>query len=405
MLPADYLIIGAGAIGLSIARALKSRLPDAKILILDKEKKEAEHASGRNSGVLHAGFYYSADSLKARFTVEGNRRLKAYCTEKNIPINTCGKLVVAQDPSEVAGLNILYKRGLKNGSTLSLISEEEAREIEPNVRTHKQALYSPDTASVDPKQVCQALKQDLLNSGTSFSFETHYLSRKKNVVETSKGTFEAKTIINCAGLYADKIAHEFGFGQRYTIIPFKGLYLKYTKNTTDIRTNIYPVPNLKNPFLGVHFTKTVDGSIKIGPTAIPAFWRENYQGMRHFNFSEMLSIVGYEAKLFLSNKFNFRNLAFEEMRKYRKSSFISLAEKLVQSIDPAGFTEYTKPGIRAQLLDKTTLELVQDFVVEGDGKSVHVLNAVSPGFTCCFPIADHIVNHFIMAPPRQTIPL
>jgi L-2-hydroxyglutarate oxidase len=181
------------------------------------------------------------------------------------------------------------------------------------------------------------------------------------------------------------------------MIPFKGLYLKYTKNTTDVKTNIYPVPNLKNPFLGVHFTKTVHGDIKIGPTAIPAFWRENYHLNTGFNPGEMSEVLFYESKLFLTNAFGFRGLAFDEMQKYIKSHFIKLAQNMVQSIDPAGFTEFTKPGIRAQLLDKQTLNLVQDFVVEADAKSVHVLNAVSPAFTCAFPFSKHIVDQYIAA--------
>lgn len=179
------------------------------------------------------------------------------------------------------------------------------------------------------------------------------------------------------------------------MMPFKGLYLKYTKNTTDIKMNIYPVPNLKNPFLGVHYTKTVTGDIKIGPTAIPAFWRENYHGLSKFDLNEFATTVNYQSRLFLTNSFKFRELAFEEMRKYNKAYFVSLATAMVQHIDPKGFTTWTKPGIRAQLLDKTNLSLVQDFVVEADKNSVHILNAVSPAFTCAFVFADFIVENYL----------
>lgn len=391
----DYLIIGAGIIGLSIARKLKEKYPAAKICILDKEEDTAFHASGRNSGVLHAGFYYSADSLKARFTVTGNRALKEYCRTKNLPVNECGKLVVARNEHELGQLDELYKRGLRNGSRVLMIDEEEAERLEPNVRTFKRALYSPDTASIDPAAVCRALKEDLHDAGVIFSFSTEYQGRKGRTVRTSQGEFTAKTTINCGGLYADKIAKDFGFGRRYTIIPFKGLYLKYTKNKTDVGMNIYPVPNLKNPFLGVHFTKTVDGSIKIGPTAIPAFWRENYSGWEHFRPGETAAIGYHEARLFLTNAFGFRNLAFEEMRKYSKAHFVRLAAGMVKEIDPAGFTEYTRPGIRAQLLDKKTSHLLQDFVVEGDKQSIHILNAVSPAFTCAFPFANFVTEQYL----------
>ncbi len=390
-----YIIIGSGIIGLAITRELKKRQKDASILIIDKEEREAVHASGRNSGVLHAGFYYTADSLKARFTVEGNRALKKYCCIKNIPVNACGKLVVANDAQELEKLYELEKRGKSNGSSIKIIDEEKTKSIDPNVRTFKKALYSPDTASVNPVEVCAALKKDLTEEGIEFLFQTQYLGHKGNAIQTNQGDFEAEKFINCAGLYADKVAQGFGFGHKYTMIPFKGLYLKYTKNITDVKVNIYPVPNLKNPFLGVHFTKTVTNEIKIGPTAIPAFWRENYDGLENFQLDELVNILGHEALLFFSNAFGFRHLAFEEMKKYNKSYFVGLARKMVHAIDPKGFTQYTKPGIRAQLLDKEKSALVQDFVVEGDHKSVHILNAVSPAFTCSFPFAKFVVEKYI----------
>lgn len=391
----DYLIVGSGIMGLSLGLCLKKNFPKANIVIIDKESHEAFHASSRNSGVLHAGFYYTADSLKAKFTVAGNRALKAYCRQKAIPVNECGKLVIAQNENELGHLDELLKRGQRNGSNVRIVSEDEAKEIEPNVKTFKKALYSPDTASLNPKEVCRSIKEDLESLGVKFYFNAKYLGHNDQVVRTSVGDFEAKRLINCGGLYADKIAHDYGFGKKYTVIPFKGLYLKYTKNKTDVKTNIYPVPNLNNPFLGVHFTKTVDGDIKIGPTAIPALWRENYYFNANFNLGEALEILSHETSLFVSNAFGFRKLALEEMKKYNKKYFVELAINMVQKIDPNGFTEYTKPGIRAQLLDKTTHLLVQDFVVEGDQRSLHVLNAVSPAFTCSFPFAEYIVKTYM----------
>jgi (S)-2-hydroxyglutarate dehydrogenase len=392
----DFIIIGSGIIGLTIAHALKNRKSNARILILDKEPGEARHASGRNSGVLHSGFYYTADSLKAKFTVEGARAMKAYVRSKGLSLNQCGKLVVAQNEHELGQLDELLRRGQRNGSNVRLMDEAEVFDIEPNVKTFKRALYSPDTASIDPKEVCTALKEDLLKAGVEFSYNTKYSGHSGNIIQTNQGDFEADKIINCAGLYADRVAQDFGFGAKYTMIPFKGLYLKYTKNKSDVNINIYPVPNLKNPFLGVHFTKTVTGEIKIGPTAIPAFWRENYDSINGFSTKEMAEVLFFESKLYLTNAFNFRSLAHEEMRKYSKNYFISLAQSMVKYIDPKGFTEWTKPGIRAQLLDKQTLSLVQDFVVEGDKKSVHVLNAVSPAFTCAFPFSQYVVDSFVL---------
>jgi len=392
----NFIIIGSGIIGLTVAKAIRARKPDAGILILDKEQGEAYHASGRNSGVLHAGFYYTADSLKAKFTVEGSRAMKAYVQSKGLKINQCGKLVVAQNEYESGQLDELLRRGQRNGSKVSLISEEQVFDIDPNIKTFRRALYSPDTASIDPKEVCAAIKEDLVKANVVFSYNTKYLGHSGNTIKTDQGEFEAEKLINCAGLYADRVAHDFGFGTKYTMIPFKGLYLKYTKNKTDVSINVYPVPNLKNPFLGVHFTKTVNGDIKIGPTAIPAFWRENYDLKSGFSMNEMAEVMFYESKLYMTNAFNFRVLAHEEMHKYDKNYFISLALSMVKHIDPKGFTEWTKPGIRAQLLNKETLSLVQDFVVEGDDKSVHVLNAVSPAFTCSIPFSQYVVDHFIV---------
>ncbi len=394
---ADYIIIGAGIIGLAIARELRSRYPGAAITMIEKESDVAYHSSGRNSGVLHAGFYYSADSLKAKFTRDGNFAMKDFCRQNGLKLNECEKVVVAKDESELEPLFELDRRGKRNGVDVKIITEEELKEVDPNARTFKFALYSPNTATVDPTALNKALRDELLTSGVKILFGEGY--KKKidgNTIETHTGKIlSAKKLINTAGLYADKIAKDFGYSRHYTIIPFKGIYLKYTKKDKPIRTNIYPVPNLKNPFLGVHYTITVDGTIKIGPTSIPAFWRENYKGMDNFKAGELGNILGWESRLFVSNAFGFRGLAFDEMKKYNKSYFVDLATTMVHHIDKSGFTEWSKPGIRAQLLNTKTLELVMDFVVEGDNTSIHVLNAVSPAFTCSFPFAKWVVENYI----------
>ncbi len=233
----DYVLIGAGIMGLTIAATLKELRPKASIAIIEKEPYEAEHASGRNSGVLHAGFYYTADSLKARFTVEGSRTMKDYCRRKGLLINECGKLVVAQNQEELEKLFELEQRGKRNGSKIELIDEKRAQEIEPNVKTYKQALYSPLTASIDPKEVCASIRHDLEQAQVNFLFSTKYLGRTGQIIHTDRGDVQSGKLINCSGLYADKIAQDFGFGKKYTMIPFKGLYLKYTKNKTDINPN------------------------------------------------------------------------------------------------------------------------------------------------------------------------
>ncbi len=393
----DFLIIGAGIIGLSIARELKSKNPDKSITILEKESDVAYHSSGRNSGVLHAGFYYTEDSLKAKFTKDGNTFLKEYCKKNSLKINECAKVVVANDESELASLYELEKRGLKNGVDVKIIDEKELEKIDENAKTFKYALYSPNTATVDPIEICMHIKKELKRDGVEFCFDEGYAKKiDANIVLSTKNRkFYFKKIINCAGLYADKIAKDFNFSQDFVIIPFKGIYLKYGKTDKPIKTNIYPVPNLNNPFLGVHYTITVDGIIKIGPTAIPAFWRENYSGFENFNFKELGQILTKQSGLFISNAFNFRNLAFDEIKKYNKKYFVSLATKMVKNIDKEGFDEWSKPGIRAQLLNIKTKELLQDFVVEGDEKSIHVLNAVSPAFTSSFPFSKWVVENYV----------
>lgn len=397
-LECDYLIIGAGIIGLNIANELIQRNKELEIIILEKEEDVACHSSGRNSGVLHAGFYYTADSLKAKFTRDGNRLLTEYCEEHNLKINKCQKVVVAYSEEELKSLEELYKRGLKNGVDVRLISEEAVDNMFPNVKTYKKALFSPNTSTVDPTEICHSYKTRLIKKGVKFLFKEAFLNKNnENEILTSlNNSIKTRSkVINCAGLYADKIAKEYGYSKDYVILPFKGVYLKYGNKDQLINTNIYPVPNLKNPFLGVHYTVTVDNIIKIGPTAIPAFWRENYSGMSNFKLEEFLDVVKYELKLFISNKFNFRALAIEEMKKYSKSFFVGLALKMVKKVEKNAFKEWSKPGIRAQLLNTKTLELVQDFIVEGDDKSIHVLNAVSPAFTCSIPFSKWIVDNYI----------
>ena len=389
---ADFLIIGAGVIGISVALELKRRFRDANITVIDKERECALHASGRNSGVLHAGFYYTADSLKAKFTRDGNKQLTDYCDRNSIPINKCGKLVVATDENEDRLIDELLKRGRNNGVHLEELTIEEAQAIEPRVKTFARAIFSPTTSSVDPVKVVHGLAKDAINEGIKFIYDVRYIKRGKKSVITSKGELPAAYVVNTAGLYADSIAKDFGFSETYSILPFKGLYLYSDEPAGSLRTNVYPVPDLKNPFLGVHFTVTVDGKVKIGPTAIPAFWREQYQGVDNFQVSEFMDILRREAGLFMSSNFNFMKLAFDEIRKYSRQRMVSLASGLVSGLRVDKFRRWARPGIRAQLVNIKERRLEMDFVLEGDNTSMHVLNAVSPGFTCCIPFSRYVCD-------------
>jgi len=390
MIETDILIVGGGIVGLALARELTLKFPDLKITILEKESEVAFHASGRNSGVLHAGFYYDANTLKAKFTVKGNKALTEYCLENGLPINQCGKVVVASQENEIEGIYELKRRGDANGVLLEIIDEKELNEIEPNAKTCTKALFSPTTSTVNPRLVCKHIASNFPRN-VQILFNRKFVKANNKQVITTNEKIKFKYLYNVAGLYADKIAHFFGIGRQYTVLPFKGIYLAYNDDNL-IKRHIYPIPNLKNPFLGVHFTKTVNNKVKIGPTAIPAFWRENYTLKERFNLNEFLEILGCQTKLFLSNSFNFRSLALSEIKKYNRNFFINEAKKLVKHLDTNNFGNYLQPGIRAQLLNKHTNQLVMDFVVEHAENSTHILNSVSPAFTTAFSFAEFVVR-------------
>jgi len=372
------LIVGAGIVGMTLAYEWREKNPQDEIVIIDKEAHEAFHASGKNSGILHAGFYYTADSLKAKLTARGNKLMKEFCYKHNINVNETGKLVVAKNKDEVETLFELEKRSKSNNAGAYIVSQKEAEKIDSNVKTYKYALYSPNTASVNPREVCRVLREDLESREVKFIFNMPFEKYNKSY----------DFLINAAGLYADKIAYKFNVGLDYTMIPFKGLYLKYLGNDK-IKTQIYPVPNIKNPFLGVHFTLMSDNTIKIGPTAIPAFWRENYAGFSRFRLDEFLEILKIETKMFLKHKW-FRDLAFYEMRYYIHKNLINEAKKLVKKLK--GDFKVYPPGIRAQLVNLKTDELIMDFLVERKDNQIHILNAVSPAFTASFAFAKYVLG-------------
>jgi len=386
----DFLIIGGGVIGVNLAIKAARRFPDSSVTLIEKEADCGEHASGRNSGVLHAGFYYSADSLKARLTKEGNQQLVDHCLEHGLRINRCGKLVVARNAEDLPVLQELLIRAKHNGVELYEITEAEAIEIEPRVCTYQRALFSPTTSSVNPNEVMHSFVTEARQAGVSIKRNTCYLSSENGIVRTTQGDIKAGYVINAAGLYADKIAKDYGFSEHYRILPFKGLYLYANNKIEALRTNIYPVPDLRNPFLGVHHTVTHNGHSKIGPTAIPCFWRENYHGFDNFHLKEFLEVVTRETELFIRNDFDFRKLAWEEIQKIYRPRIVKLARELVSGIRPEHYTQWGKPGIRAQLLDIRNRRLEMDFKMEGDKRSFHVLNAVSPGFTCSMSFSDYV---------------
>ncbi len=388
----DFLIVGGGIIGLSVARELKRRFTNTRVTLLEKEAACGLHASGQNSGIIHAGFYYSADSLKAKLTRAGNQAMTGYCEAKKIPLNRCGKLVVAKNEADLPQLDELLRRGRANEVPLENLTEEEARKIEPRVKTFERALFSPTTSSADPRRVIAAMTADAIKEGVTIHAGAPYLRSKKGLVITPRASFVAGHIVNAAGLYADKIALDFGFSERYRILPFKGLYLYSDEPANAFHAQIYPVPDLRNPFLGVHFTVKEDGHVKIGPTAIPALWREQYRRFDNFKFGEFVEVLFREAGLMLSSNFDFKKLAVKEVQKYSRSHLVGLASQLAYGVRLQDYTRWGKPGIRAQLLDIQARKLEMDFVIEGDEHSTHLLNVVSPGWTCSIPFASHVVD-------------
>lgn len=388
----DFVIVGAGIIGLTLAREL-ARKKMGRILVIEKERDPGLHASGRNSGVIHAGIYYAADSLKAKFCVEGHRKLTEYAEERNIPLLKCGKVIVATKPETVATLDTLLERAKVNGVEAQRISLEELKELEPEAKSHSHAIWSPKTYVIDSKAVLKALISELKELGVQIEFNQQALavSRAEQFVRTKTHTWNYGFLFNTAGAYADQVAHGFGVGLNYRLIPFKGLYWKSSDEfAKKIQRLIYPAPDINMPFLGVHVTRTTDSKVLFGPTAIPAFGRENYSILGGLNPIEA-PIIGWNLlKMLIRNPNNMRQYVREEMSRYRSANFFNETASMVQKLNKSDIGEFYKVGIRAQLMNTTTGKLEMDFKIEKGPHSLHVLNAVSPAFTSAFAFASHI---------------
>jgi (S)-2-hydroxyglutarate dehydrogenase len=380
MLECKYLIVGAGIIGLTIARELLHR-GHSNVFVLEKEPGPGFHASGRNSGVLHAGIYYSADSLKARFCIEGNRMMKEFCRKKNLPLIESGKVIVAPAEHQLSGLYELKSRAERNGATVRLIGKNELTKVEPYAFTFKDALHSPNTAVIDPHKILYALQEEILDSGNARIF---YSTPFKN-----DGAFKFEKLINAAGTHADRIAHQFDLADQYRIQPFKGTYHQIVSSDL-VNGNIYSVPDLVNPFLGIHFCKNVHGQVTLGPTAIPALSRENYGAFQNLE-QETISILYRDALLMLQNP-AFRNAATVQLRKYSRKVLYDEARAMVPELQYEDLQPSSKVGIRAQLVRWPARELVMDFLILQNENSLHILNAVSPAFTSSMAFAKHIVD-------------
>ena len=394
----EFLLVGAGVIGVSIARELRRR-HRARVMVIEKEPSPGRHASGRNSGVLHAGVYYKAGTLKARLCVEGNRRMREYCLAKSIPLNENGKVIVARSTEELQSLQELYKRAQANGVSAELVDALSLKDIEPCAKTVERALYMKDTAVVNPQRVMEALVADAVQEGVEFRFDCAWQAKEgQDIANTSQGPIAYEHLVNCAGLFADKIAHQFDVGRQYRILPFRGQFYRLRpESKVRVRGNIYPVPDLRNPFLGVHFTCRPEGEVTVGPSALPLLGREQYRGMAGANVSDGLAMIKYLLRLFGRNRDHFRSIAWRELAKVSRSGFYREAEGLAVGFEPGDLLPGKEPGIRAQLVDTKKAELLSDFVIESGPRFTHVLNAVSPAFTSSMPFAEYVVETIMHA--------
>jgi L-2-hydroxyglutarate oxidase len=392
-MPRNFVIIGGGIVGLATAYRLGQRLPGASVSVLEKEDSVGKHQTGNNSGVLHCGLYYKPGSVKARLAVDGIRQMVAFCQENNIDHEVCGKLVVAADAEELPRLNDLYDRGTRNGlEGLRKVSREEMREIEPHVGGVA-ALRVPQEGIVDYHHVCAAIVSKIEAAGGRVITNARVTRLRKTqrgwVAHTPAGDFEADFIINCAGLHCDRVSELAGEKRDMRIVPFRGEYYKIRPERQSlVRNLIYPVPDPKFPFLGVHFTRLIHGGIEAGPNAVLAFAREGYH-KSDINLSDLFDSLSYRGVWKFLAKYP--GMCWQELRRsFSRKLFCRSLQRLVPEIQPDDL-DTGGAGVRAQAIWPTG-ELVQDFHFVEQPRALHVLNAPSPGATASLAIGQEIVK-------------
>jgi (S)-2-hydroxyglutarate dehydrogenase len=391
----DVVIIGAGIVGLAVSRELLSRYPRLRLAVLDKEPSIGLHQTGHNSGVLHSGIYYAPGSLKARLCVEGQRELYAYCEQKGIPTDRCGKVIVAVAESELPRLENLLQRGQANGvEGLEMIGPERLRELEPHCVGVK-ALYSPNTGIVDYSRVNRAYAEDVQAAGGDVlpGYGVTAMSDRPGrvILQTPAGEVEAQHVVACAGLHSDRVARLTGAPRDPRIVPFRGDYWVLRPDRRDLARNlIYPVPDPSFPFLGVHFTRRLDdGSVWLGPNAVLAFSREGYRrlDLRPRDLAEAVAYRGFQK---LAAKF-WQTGMQEMVRDFSKEAFLKSLQVYVPELTMADLLPGPS-GVRAQALGPDGA-LVDDFVFNTQGnRVVHVRNAPSPGATSSLAIGRQIAD-------------
>ena len=388
----DITIIGGGIIGCATALALQKE-SDYSILIIEAEDVLAAHQTGNNSGVIHSGLYYKPGSLKAKNCTEGRDLMYRFCEENDIPYEKCGKLVVAVRNEELEPLEKLYERGIANGlEGLKKLKEDELKEYEPNV-AGVAGLFVPQTGIVDYVKVTETYAEKITEKGGEIrlgcKFKSVTKSKDELIISTNDGEFKTKFLVNCGGLFSDRIAAKCGVKPGLQIIPFRGEYYKLRKDKTHLVKNlIYPVPDPQFPFLGVHFTRMIKGGVEAGPNAVLAFKREGYS---HTDISgrDIAQMFAYHGFWKMASKYYKMGLG-EFHRSLSKSAFVNALQKLVPAIDSESIVK-AGAGVRAQALEPTG-KLVDDFRIIEEDRMVHVLNAPSPAATASISIGNYIAK-------------
>ncbi|BBC22720.1 L-2-hydroxyglutarate oxidase [Pseudanabaena sp. ABRG5-3] len=388
----DFIVIGSGIVGLATGRSLLQSYPKAKLLILDKESQWAFHQTSNNSGVIHSGIYYKPGSFKAKFCREGNISMTEFCNKHNISHEICGKVIVATQPQELSLLENLYQRGLANGLKVEKISAEEVKEVEPHVSCIA-GLRVFSTGIVSYRQVCQKLVDMIRDDGGELLLNANVTQIKDisegKEIDTSQGIFATRMLINCGGLQSDRLARLGNVDPQIQIIPFRGEYyeLKPEKRYL-VKTLIYPVPNPNFPFLGVHFTKMIDGTVHAGPNAVLSLKREGYR-KTDFDLRDAAEIFSYPGFWKLASKYSKDGIQ-EIIRSFSKAAFVRSLQHLIPEVTADDLVP-THAGVRAQAL-KSDGQLVDDFLIIKDQKSINVCNAPSPAATSSLEIGKAIVK-------------
>ncbi len=389
----DFVIIGGGIIGMSTAMQLIDVYPDARIALLEKESGPACHQTGHNSGVIHAGVYYTPGSLKAQFCLAGNRATKVFCDQNGIRYDNCGKMLVATSELEMERMNALWKRTAANGIEREWLNAEELREREPNI-TGLGGIFVPSSGIVSYREVTAAMAKIFQARGGEiiYNAEVSALSEHKNgvVIRTRQGgEYEASTLISCSGLMADRLVKMLGLEPGFIICPFRGEYFRLAPEHNQIVNHlIYPIPDPAMPFLGVHLTRMIDGSVTVGPNAVLAFKREGYR-KRDFSFSDTLEILGSSGiRRVLQN--HLRSGLGEMKNSLCKSGYLRLVQKYCPRLSLSDLQPWP-PGVRAQAVSPDG-KLIDDFLFVTTPRTIHTGNAPSPAATSAIPIGAHIVS-------------